>query len=133
MKGGTRKSCDTKLLFLSTADAWNRFNCHTIYIEDDTVKQRLDALITSIPDAHTAFGLEIRYHRSCWRTYVSDHKTLTEESAQHLQVIFEDHEFRTLQGLLKDYKRVVANYGHDPQVKSSYLKELLQKEFGESI
>jgi len=48
-------------------------------------------------------------------------------------VIFEDHEFWTLQGLLTDYKRIVANYGHDPQVKSSYLKELLQKEFGDSI
>jgi len=107
-------------------------------------------LITSIPDAHTAFGFEIRYHRSCWCTYVSDHKTLTEESAQHLQymnlreaqtlffehvcqVIFEDHEFWTLQGLLKDYKCIVANYGHHPQVKSSYLKELLQEEFDDSI
>ena len=51
---------DTNLLLLSTVDAWNRFKCHTIYIEDDAVKQRLDTLITSIPDAHTAFGLEIR-------------------------------------------------------------------------
>ena len=47
--------------------------------------------------------------------------------------MFQDHELRTLQGLLNDYKRIISNYGHNSIVKSSYLKELLKKEFGESI
>ena len=114
------------------------------------MRERLNTLIDSIPDAYTAFGIEIRYHRECWRKYLSDLKHLTDETSQHLQrvnlreaqciffqhihqVIFQDHEFRTLQGLLKDYKRIISNYGHNSIVKSSYLKELLIKEFGEGI
>ena len=53
---------------------------------------------------------------------------------QHVQhVIFEDHEIRTLQGLLVDYNRIVTNHGHSSIVKSGYLKEILPKEFGKDI
>jgi len=38
-----------------------------------------------------------------------------------------------MQGLLKDYMHIIFNYGHNSKVKSSYLKELLMKEFGESL
>ena len=82
--------------------------------------------------------------------YISDHKPLTDETRQHLQrvnlreaqtlffdhvrqVIFKDHELRTLQGLLLDYDRIVSNFGHTSIVRSSYLKEILIREFGESI
>jgi len=81
-------------------------------------------------DVNTAYGIEIRYHRTCWRKHVSNHKPLTDESAQHLQwvnlreaqtlffdhvrqVIFVHHKFRTLQGLLNVYRRIISNYGHD--------------------
>jgi len=114
------------------------------------LRLRLNTLIASIPDCETAFGLEIRYHHSCWRRYISDHKPLSDESTQHLQgvnlreaqalffhrirqVIFEDHVFRTLQSLLQIYKRIISNHGHNSVVKSSYLKEILIKEFGEDI
>ena len=49
------------------------------------------------------------------------------------QVIFDNHELHTLQGLLIDYKRIISNFGHDSVVKSSYLKKILVKEFGEGI
>jgi len=49
------------------------------------------------------------------------------------QVIFSDHEFRTLQNLLRDYIRIVSNYGHNSNVKSSYVKEILIKEFDDRI
>jgi len=65
------------------------------------------------------------------------HVNLREAQAlffQHIQqVIFKDHEIRTLQGLLQDYIRITSNHGHFSQVRSSYLKELLIKEFGEDI
>ena len=48
-------------------------------------------------------------------------------------MIFEDHEIRTLQELLVDYQRITSNYGHFSTVKSSYLKEILIKEFAEDI
>ncbi len=151
MRGVYRSSDrDKRLLLLSTVDAWTKFKIHTVRLEDDTIRKRLDTLIASIPDSQTAFGLEIRYHRCCWRKYVSDHKPLSDENTQHLrrvhfreagtlffhhvrEVIFKNHEIRTLQGLLQDYKRIISNYGHNSEVKSSYLKEILTQEFGKYI
>ena len=50
------------------------------------------------------------------------------------EVIFCDHEIRTLQGLLRDYKSIVSMYGLPMLgVKSSYVKELLVQEFGAGI
>ena len=44
------------------------------------------------------------------------------------QVIYEDHEVRTLQGLLDD-KNIVGTYGFPTvSVKSSYVKEILSRE-----
>ena len=139
---------DKRLLLLSTVDAWTKFKIHTVRLEDDVIRKRLDT--ASIPYSQTAFVLEIRYYCGCWRKYVSNHKPLSDESTQHLQlvnfreaqtlffhhvrqVIFKDHEIRRLQGLLQDYKRIISNHGHNSEVKSSYLKEILTKEFGEGI
>lgn len=153
MKGVYKQSDRGKqLLLLSTVDAWTKFKLHTIQLEDVNMRERLNTLIASIPDSHTAFGVEIRYHRMCWRNYVShpEQKQFTDENIQHLQhvnlreaqtlfyhhvrqVIFNDHEIRTLQGLLQDYKRIISNHGHNPTVKSSFLKEILLKEFGNDI
>ena len=75
---------------------------------------------------------------------------MTEEDSQHLQninlreaqviffefvkqVIFTYHEFRTLQSLLYDYIRITSNYGHDSNIKSNYIKQMLVKEFGDCI
>ena len=78
--------------------------------------------------------------------YVSDNKPLSDESTQHLQgvnlrqaktpffhhvrqVIFEAHEFRTLQSLVQDYKSISSNCGQNSNIKFSYVKEILIKEF----
>lgn len=141
---------DKQILLLSTLDAWTKFKVHTVRLVDEPMRERLSTLIDSIPDAESAFGIEIRYHRACWRKYISDQKPLTDEAAQHLQrvslreaqalffshvrqVIFHDHEFRTLQGLVNDYTRIISNYGHTSIVRSSYLKMLLVNEFGDTI
>jgi len=80
----------------------------------------------------------------------SDNKPLSDESTQHLQgvnlreaktlfchpvrhVIFEAHEFRTLQSLVQDYKSILSNHGHNSIVKFSYVKEIIIKEFAEDI
>lgn len=154
MKGPQKTSNRDKsnLLLLSTEDAWNRFKVHTISLTDEPMRERLNTLLVSVSDSRTAFGLEIRYHRACWRTYVSNplKKFLSDENTEHLQhvnlreaqaiffqhvrqVIFEDHEIRTLQGLLNDYKRITSNYGYYSTAKSSFLKETLIKEFGDDI
>ena len=50
------------------------------------------------------------------------------------QVIFCDHEIGTLQGLLRDYKSILGTYGLlTLGMKSSYVKEVLVREFSAGI
>ena len=87
MKGAYLKSSDhdKQLILLSTLEAWNKFKLHIVYLEDQAMRERLDTLIDSIPDAQTAFGIKICYHHICWPKYLSNYKPLTDETAQHLQ------------------------------------------------
>ena len=49
-------------------------------------------------------------------------------------VIFNEHEFRSLQSLVSDYKHIVSDYVYPlGDVKSPYLKELLNTEYHETI
>ena len=147
MKGQFKSSDESKkLLLLSTLDAWTKFKLHTIRLEDEDLKNRLNTMIVSIPDPQTAFGLKVRYHRGCWRKHISDKKPLTEEDEQHLQsvslretqelffnhvrqAIFEKHGIRSVQSILQDYTRIISNFGYESIVKSSYIKDILMKEF----
>ena len=90
------------------------------------------------------------YHRYCWQRYISN-REFSSADAMHLQnvslsearnlffrnvdtVIFEEHEIRSLQSLLEDYKHIVSDYGYPVgDVKSFYLKELLIKEYQDRI
>ena len=50
------------------------------------------------------------------------------------QVVFVEHEIRTLQGLLRDYQTIVGTNGFPTSgTKSSYLKEIHVGEFGDDI
>ena len=50
------------------------------------------------------------------------------------QVVFVDHEIITLQGLLREYKSIMGTHGLPHLgVKSSYVKEMLVREFGDGI
>ena len=113
------------------------------------MRDRINCLIDSITDP---FSTEIRYHHRCWLRYVGAYQrmsvdeklpylhevTLREAQTMFIdharEVIFCDHEIRTLQGLLRDYKSIVGMYGLPMLgVKSSYVKELLVREFGAGI
>jgi len=49
-------------------------------------------------------------------------------------VIFEEHELRSLQSLLRDYGSIISRYGFPTSgVKSSYIKEILTREFESRI
>ena len=75
MKSQFKSSDESKkLLLLSTLDAWTKFKLHTIRLEDEDLRNRLNTMIASIPDPQTAFGLEVRYHRGCSRKHISDKK-----------------------------------------------------------
>ena len=46
------------------------------------------------------------------------------------RVIFEEHELRSLQSLLRDYSSIISRYGFPTSgVKSSYIKDILIQEF----
>ena len=111
------------------------------------MRDRINRFIDATTDV---FAIEVRYHHKCWLKYITN-RALTDEKMIHLQniqvrevqemffhhvdeVIFKDHEIRTLQGLLKDYKNLLNNYGWPPSdIRSSYIKDLLVREFGDSI
>ena len=90
------------------------------------------------------FAAEIRYHEKCWATYANRKGTSDNTHIENVhlgeaqeivfsrvqKVVFGEHEIRTLQGLLVDYKVIIGNYGFSTDsIKSSSLKEILQREF----
>lgn len=138
-----------KWLLISYITAWNVFKSHIIVLQDDKMRDRINRLIDSVTDP---FSTEIRYHHKCWLKYVGAYQKLSVEEQPMVlnqvtfreaqttflnhtrRVICESHEIRTLQGLLSDYKNIVGNYGFPTSgVKSSYVKELLLREFGDKI
>ncbi|KAJ8341915.1 hypothetical protein SKAU_G00342060 [Synaphobranchus kaupii] len=49
-------------------------------------------------------------------------------------VIFEEHELRSLQSLLRDYSSIISRFGFPTsRVKSSYIKDILTREFEDKI
>ncbi len=138
-----------KWLLLSCTASWNAFRSHIIVLQDDSMRDRINCLINSTTDP---FASAIRYHQKCWLKYVGAYQKMSVEQKLPLlhevtlheaqtmfldharQVIFDDHEIRTIQGLLRDYKSIVGAYGLPILgVKSSYVKEMLMQEFGAGI
>ena len=129
---------------LSYTLAWNVFRCHTVVLQDDAMRNRIKCLIDSITDP---FSTEFRYHHKGWLKKVGQYQKMSEEEKLPLmhdvtymfidhvrQVVFVDHEIITLQGLLREYKSVMGTYGlPNLGVKSSYVKEMLMREFGDGI
>ena len=105
----------------------------------------MQTLITGCADP---FAAEIRYHPACWRKYISNTKDEVEYLPyQHVQVqevkqlffnhvknvIFEENEPRTLNGLLEDYIKMLENYNFKRCERTWLLKEMLQNKFRQSI
>ena len=49
-------------------DAWHTFKNHTIYLEDASMRARILTVIANTTDP---FAVEIRYHHSCWKKFIS--------------------------------------------------------------
>lgn len=139
-----------KLYRLSTHSAWRSFKRHTVLIEDEDLRHRLTQLVESTSALSDPFANDIRYHHACWRKNINHTKLLADDTIhlqhvclsearnlffQHMDsIIFTEREIRSLQSLLADYKRIVGDYGYAVgDIKSSYLKELLIREYGGTI
>ncbi|KAK1879203.1 U3 small nucleolar RNA-associated protein 10 [Dissostichus eleginoides] len=88
----------------------------------------------------------------CWFKYVRNYQRMSEDDKlPHMHnvtlreaqtiffdnirtVIFDEHELRSLQSLLRDYSSIVSRYGFPTSgVKSSYIKDILTREFKDKI
>ena len=130
------KNPGTKLALISYDCAWEAFKQHTVALEDQTMRDRINWLIDFAADA-----LEIRYHHKCWLKYVRNYQrmsgddkfpylhnvTLCEAQTiffDHIRaVIFDEHELKSQQSLLQDYGSIISRYGFPASgVKLSYIK-----------
>ena len=136
---------------LQQTDAWHTFKNHTVYLEDASMRDRILTVIANTTDP---FAVEIRYHRSCWKKFISliYHEDNISMPNIHLQsyvrlaeihqlflkhvhkVILDLNEPRTLQELLLDYNNILHNFGYDESsTKSSTIKQVIEKEFKNKI
>lgn len=149
-KDESAKHPESKLVLLSYDHAWAAFKRHTVTLEDQTMRDRINCLIDSAADQ--PYALEIRYHLKCWLKYVRSYQKMSEDDKlprmhdvtlreaqtiffDHIRtVIFDEHELRSLQSLLRDYRTIISQYGFPTSgVKSSYIKDILTREFEAKI
>ena len=113
------KHPESKLLLISYDHALAAFKSHMVALEDQKMRDRINCLIDSAADQ--PYALEIRYHHKCWLQYVRKFQKMSEDDKlpqmQNItfrevqtmffdhtrKVIFEEHEIRSLQSLLRDY------------------------------
>ena len=126
------------------------FKRHTVLLKDDAIRMCITTLIDFIDYGTDIFAIEVRYHYSCWQEHMS-HPVLSDKDYIHLQnvsiieakylffrhvqmIILEEHEIRTLESLLKEYMTIMEYYSHSAYgVKSSFLKTMLIRDYGDSI
>ena len=127
---------------------WERFKLHTVYIEDNSLRDRLNTFIDATPDP---FATEIWYHKSCLRKYFkptyenSDDSTMAtpDNRLTEINALFYDHvrksiiewnEPRTLRSLLLDYQNIGKNFDYSLEtVKTRTIKQMILNEFPDDI
>ena len=140
-----------KLLRISTLSGWRQFKRHTVLVEDEEIRARLSKIVESTEALSDPFAADIMYHHLCWMEYVANNNKFDQDKAVHIQnvtylemkhiflrkvdnIIFIEHEIRSLQSLLLEYKNVASEHGFlVGNIKSSFVKELLIKEYGDKI
>ena len=126
--------------------SWYTLSGCTIHLEDEDMRKRLNTFFTTIPNPESAFAADIYYHKKCWDKYISNVSSNSPPQnvcpreikcmflAHVKSTIFDLNEPRTLQGLLLDYMNMFADFRASAGgVKSSWIKKLLQEEFGDKI
>ena len=64
MKGQDKKQPQQNTWrLIQTMNAWYAFKAHTVQLEDEEMRSRILALMSSTTDP---FAVEIRYHSACW-------------------------------------------------------------------
>ena len=135
-KGG--KGPGSQLHLISYDNAWAAFKSHTVTLDDQEMRECINCLIEFTSEQ--PYAVEIRYHLKCWLKYVRSYPKMSEDDklprlqsvtlreAQTIffdhvtSVIFQEHELRSLQSLLRDYCSTIAQYGFPTSgIKSFYI------------
>jgi hypothetical protein len=149
-KPESAKHPETKLSLISYDYAWAAFKSHTVVLEDQSMRDRINCVIDFAAD--DPYALEIRYHNKCWLKYVRSYQKMSDDDKlphmhnvnlreaksfffDHIRtIIFDEHELRSLQSLLKDYNSIISRYGFPTSnIKSSFIKDILTREFQGNI
>ena len=98
--------------------------------------------------ADEPYAIGTRHHNKCWLKYVRSYQKMSEDDKlprmhnvnlreaqtiffDHIRtVIFDEHELRSLQSLLKDCSSIISRYGFPTSgFKSFLIKDILTREF----
>ena len=132
---------------LEQLGTWYKFVASVPYLEDRETRERLNILVSSTTDPLVE---KISYHVRCFKKYmrpVYDPDRQREDNIQNVnyeevkqkffrhvyEKLFEEGEVRTLKSLTKEYEQIRLNFGIVSEIKSSYVKDLLIKEFGQQL
>jgi hypothetical protein len=129
---------------LGQLSTWYKFRASVLHLQDEEMRARLQILVDSTPDPLAA---HICYHDSCFKKYMRpaydpkayDHLSLNYEEVKQqfftlvYDKLFEEGEAVSLKSLTSDYERMRLNFGIVSTIKSSHVKDLLIKEFGNKI
>ena len=137
---------NSQLHRIETISRWKEFKRHAPFLDDVDKRRRITCLINATTDACAA---DISYHEKCWTRYVLPtvmfgldahlHDINLDDGRRlffrHVdEVIFKKKEIRALQWLLSEYKLIIGDYGINVgDMRTSYLKELLIKEYGADV
>ena len=101
---------------LSYDHAWAAFKRHTLVLEDQSMRERINCLIDYA--AVDPYAIEIRYHNACWLNYVRSYQKMSEDDKlprlhnvnlreaqsilfDHIRTVIFEEQLRSLQSLLK--------------------------------
>ena len=105
-------------------------------------------LVTLVAPSTDPFADEIRYHPIFWRKYIcfasDDYDSFPYQNMQRMEiyqlmfihvgkVIFQGNEPRTLKRIFDNYNHLLSNHSFPKCERTSKLKSILQKEFGDAI
>ena len=133
---------------LEQKKSWRHICACTLFLEDQKMRERILAMIALFPE-DDLFAADIHYHKKCWDKHISNISTKKRRdhfeciTKREVHAIFIDHvqrticqlnEPRTLKSSLNDCQNFLFDLrGEEKEYKTSYIKDLIRKEFKDQI
>ena len=59
---------NSKLHLIDHKQSWDKFRHHSVHLEDEEMRARI---VTFIETCDDPYAVEVRYHASCWKKYIT--------------------------------------------------------------